>query len=694
MKDYIILEFEKNNIFKNNSNKIKNHILKIVENELYLVKNKENYFKALKTSLDLYYENIDLLKKYTKLDKDSEYYFNILDKHITNLYYPEYLSDKIVKISEYNDVVKYSKSFLRSYSYLMNNETIEKFRFIKSKNIKREYIQDNLRKIASFNSSEDLNSALSKIIDNIKITKNEIIKKIKEKNLDAEIAFQNDDKLIVKINDYDASKELGSSQWCISYNEDYYYEYLNYDNTQISDLNNYDDCYDSKNIEQNYINTYIEGNHFFVWDFKKDSDDSESLIAFTLKPNGTISDAHDKNDKSLFSFSDSAFLLTDSCIINSIKNTIYENQERSKDLIERSDILDNPIHLLHNSPFPLVTYYELLKKMNKTEIKDFIFRVNQINIPKKIIELTEKNYEDFGYNKKTDIVKSFIWFADYIDYVKKIEQKISEKNDFENEYCDDEFDNDEDEKFEFNIYFDNKKEILKNDFIYKVINDMNENERFLLFKNKKIINLIEERAKIETYQNDEFILTLFQNYKYFENIKFRNYDFDDLRRISLKINISKLKEKFEKIQTLDEKESISMANMINNNSNYIESLNLKSIDNIINIINNNIFINNLKERTMDLIVKKIEKETEIKVVFDKIKVKKLESNRLEEEGLGCIINKMYRLGFASKKFIDSIEIDMLPEYIKDDYPKEYKDLKDYMLSGKTIYQHKKQLKLI
>lgn len=693
MNKYIKKELEKRNVFKDNSNKIKNHISKIIEKELPYVKDHDKYFNSLKLSLDMYYENIDLLKGYLNLDKDNEYYFNILDKYQkSNMFFYEHLSDKVVKISEYNNTLKYAKSFLRSYSHLMDNETIEKFRFIKSKNISRESIQNDLRKIASFRTSKELNSSLSKIIENIKINKEDIIQKIEDENINAEITYDSGDKLIVKINDFEASQKLGSSQWCISYNEYDYDNYLSYDDELISDLDNYDDCYDRNNLDDSYLSTHVLGSHFFVWDFNKNPDDPESLIAFTVKPNGSISDAHDKNDKSLFSSSSSIMLILEKGIIDSINFYIKNIKKEAQNHINPSKIIDNPINLIFNSPFPIVSYYELLKDKSEEDLRTYMLQVKEINIPTKLLELTEVNYENFNYDNKHELINSIIWFSNHIDLFKSFENEYSfDIDEYEDDYYNDESYN---PKFDFNIGYENKNEVIKNEFIYKIINDMSESERFLLFKDKKIINLLKERATIDTFKNDEFIEVLANNYETLKDIKFRDFDKDDLLKLSKKIKIDKVKKKINKINLLDKEESLLLSNLINRNNDYIKSLSLNSIDSIINIIDNKIFLDNLNDKTLYNISKEINKNLEIEVIFDKQRIKKLKSSKLEESGFGDVFNKMYRIGFITKNFIDNLDINSLPKYIQDDYPSDYKNLKDYISSGKTIYQKKKQFQLI
>lgn len=711
-KEDIIKEINGLNIFRDNSTKLKKHIIKIINDDLgdpsgYNEVLLNNYLNKLKNSIDLYYQNIDLLKGYSKLEEDNEFYFNIMDKYAGgNMFFHEYLSDKIVKIKDHHDVLKYAKSFVRSYKSLLNEESLEKFKYIKEKTVNRKTIEESLSKIAAFRSPDDLNEALDKIIDNIALKKEDIINKIEENGLNAEVVFNEGNKLIVKIEDYEASNELGSSQWCISYNEGYYEEYLNYDTYKLAELAG--DAEDACTVtDDNYydtIETYMDGNHFFVWNFNKSPDNPESLFAFTMKPNGEITDAHDKNDKSIFS-SRGLNLLLDDAINKSIKDTVLYNQEQLEKYNTRKtdicNILDNPVHLIHNFPYPIIGYYKTLSQFTTEDIKDYIIEsdIKSLKIPSSLINKTEDNYNKFSYIKKSDIVKSLIWFGDFIKEMKNWEDVIEEYNkeqdedeDWEDLYIDEE-NNNKDIKFE--IYYDNKEEVIKNDFLYKVINDMTEAERFLLFKEKAVQQLIIDRNKNQKVSSqDEYHLMLAENFDFIKTLDGFDYlNKETMENLAKKIKQKKLKLKINNFSNLNNKDSEFVAEAMNEDKNVLELVKFDSIDTVINLIDNDVILKRINEKTLSLMCSKIEKDLEIKVVFDKQLITKLESNNLEEKGLGLVINKMYRTGLITKKFIDNIKIEQMPNRVKEDYPGEYSSLKEYMLSGKTIYSKKKQMKL-
>lgn len=98
--------------------------------------------------------------------------------------------------------------------------------------------------------------------------------KVKAKAIDcnAEIISDDDNKLIIKIEEFKQSKIMGSSSWCIARDDHYF---------------------------KSYVGEY---NHqYFIYDFNKDSSDNESMIGITLTPEIECEAAHLKNDDAISS---------------------------------------------------------------------------------------------------------------------------------------------------------------------------------------------------------------------------------------------------------------------------------------------------------------------------------------------------------------------------------------------------------
>jgi hypothetical protein len=234
--------------------------------------------------------------------KEPRFYFHPLETESL-----EQMEDGIIRVIHNNKVKKYANSFLRSYKNLMNEESYNLFDTIMDKDLDREFIQNEIRKVASFKDSNDLNKVLTKIVEN-EHSVDYILSIIENKKLDVDTLLKTDKGLVISINDFEASEALGSNQWCISTHEHYYEEYLfqNNDDLQLGD------GADEENI--------IKGHQLFVFDFDKEPSDPLFMVGVTVSANGTIVAAHDKNDND---------------ILSEVKSTVYDN---SYNVTQKGDI--------------------------------------------------------------------------------------------------------------------------------------------------------------------------------------------------------------------------------------------------------------------------------------------------------------------------------------------------------------------
>lgn len=166
------------------------------------------------------------------------------------------------KVKQYAHSIASNKYFHlydeKSYSILKN---------IQELNIPEKTLQDIIgKKMASFENSEKFNEALTTYLNSINGFNFESINE-KCKHNNASIVLNFDNILVVKINDFEASKALGISSWCIS-------------------RDNY------------YFNSYTgKGEHqYFIYNFNKDSNDNHSMIGITINSDGTYYTGHIKND--------------------------------------------------------------------------------------------------------------------------------------------------------------------------------------------------------------------------------------------------------------------------------------------------------------------------------------------------------------------------------------------------------------
>jgi hypothetical protein len=112
----------------------------------------------------------------------------------------------------------------------------------------------------------------------------------------------------LKINNYEASKALGSGSWCISRHESHF------------------DSYAGK----------ADKLQFFVFDYTKESNDKMSMIGITLNKDGTHSAAHIKNDDPLYA-KDNKFLALQKTIITENMHLFELSESMKKKLKEPTE---------------------------------------------------------------------------------------------------------------------------------------------------------------------------------------------------------------------------------------------------------------------------------------------------------------------------------------------------------------------
>src|SRR5690606_34900688 len=100
--------------------------------------------------------------------------------------------------------------------------------------------------------SDEFNAGLQKIIDSINNFDPDIISD-KSKNLNINTLYKEDNVYVFKIDNFEQSKAIGSTSWCISRHEHYF------------------DSYTENNAVQ-----------LFIFDFNKSSKDNKSMIGMTL----------------------------------------------------------------------------------------------------------------------------------------------------------------------------------------------------------------------------------------------------------------------------------------------------------------------------------------------------------------------------------------------------------------------------
>lgn len=210
-------------------------------------------------AINTFLNNEDILKN--ENFKLSDYYRRSL----------EAIDDEMNQIIDKFKLKQYAHSITSSkYMHLYSDESYNLFKSIKETGIDSSKVQEMIgKKIAAFHTPEEFNVALKKLINSINDFSIESVS-LKAKGLGIKVYEHSEDITVLKINNFEQSKGLGSPSWCISRDEHYFTNYT------------------SDNAQQ-----------FFIYDFSKDSKDNFSMIGLTLTSTGNYSTAHIKNDNSL-----------------------------------------------------------------------------------------------------------------------------------------------------------------------------------------------------------------------------------------------------------------------------------------------------------------------------------------------------------------------------------------------------------
>ena len=180
----------------------------------------------------------------------------------------------------------------KSASKVVDENSLKLFNTIKNKNLSRQDIAQKLRKVASFDDGDDLNTVLRQIIRQYSNTFEKTLEELIESK-DMEVLHYKDGKIYAKVNNFDGAQEFGSPEWCISTSETYFSEYL----AKIADENYITE--DDFNSESITTESMIDGVHVFCWDFNKEEENELRQYAITLSSGNTLVAAYDKEDESI-----------------------------------------------------------------------------------------------------------------------------------------------------------------------------------------------------------------------------------------------------------------------------------------------------------------------------------------------------------------------------------------------------------
>jgi len=180
----------------------------------------------------------------------------------------ESLDDDMNAIIKNHKVKQYAHSIASNkYMHLYDEKSYKIIEAIYDLKIESSVLQDNIgKKIAAYHTPEEFNAGLKSLLNTFSDFTPEKIRE-KASACKADVIVEEDNKIIIKIEDFKQSKIMGSSSWCIARDEHYF---------------------------KSYVGDY---NHqYFIYDFNKDSSDNESMIGITLSPEIECEAAHMKND--------------------------------------------------------------------------------------------------------------------------------------------------------------------------------------------------------------------------------------------------------------------------------------------------------------------------------------------------------------------------------------------------------------
>lgn len=180
----------------------------------------------------------------------------------------EYLDDKMNKIIREHKYQKFCHCISSNkYNHLYDKGSYEILRELYTLNVTEDMLQDNIgKKMASFKTNIEFNSALNKLWDNYNgFNLDDLIEKGVKSN--TQLILKEDDLLIFKVTKFNQSQYMGSPSWCISRDIHYF------------------DSYTSNGQYQ-----------YFIYDLSKHSKESSSMIGLTLTNTGNYNTAHKKND--------------------------------------------------------------------------------------------------------------------------------------------------------------------------------------------------------------------------------------------------------------------------------------------------------------------------------------------------------------------------------------------------------------
>lgn len=289
--------------------------------------------------------------------------------------------DSLLHTKQKNNFIKSLKT--KNYSHLFNNKVEAEINTILDNKITIPAMKSQFfKKLASFKTSKDLLISLKAFkIKNTNWNESYYLSKIQKDKININIISSLDNTLMIEVKDYDACKAMGSQAWCIVKHKSSFDSY-------------------TQDLQRQLI----------YFDFKLPVEDNNSIIGFTVLPNGSVKNSHLKNDDR-----------TPESIINDFKF-----QEASNEIIHKYLTSISPTlafkYIMKND---LVDHYDLFDEQNSELVN------NTYNIfSDDIVKENNRDNNKFKLEKFSDNNPTFrIGYVSKIGSIKLLEKFLKEGKD-------------------------------------------------------------------------------------------------------------------------------------------------------------------------------------------------------------------------------------------------------------------------
>lgn len=234
-------------------------ILETYDTNLKKFDGHRSFHAGIQVCLNSYFKNEGILKSHN---------YNFIESFKKHKNF-EMIDDEIHRLVRDHKILQYANSIVSNkYKTLYNDRTFELFKELFDMNISKHIIQDMIgKKIAAIKTTGNFNKMLKSLITSLNDFEiDKILLKAKAKN--AKIISDSDNILILEISNFEQSKVLGSSSWCISRDKYHFDNYVK-------------DC----NYKQ-----------LFIYNFNKTSKEVGSMIGLTIDKKYKVTAGHTKND--------------------------------------------------------------------------------------------------------------------------------------------------------------------------------------------------------------------------------------------------------------------------------------------------------------------------------------------------------------------------------------------------------------